>query len=169
MLYLVKNAAAVTTAAPTKVATGTAIKTLLQVKPLVPCKIVAWGASFDGVSAATPGVVELIETGTVGATITQYATADIDKIDAEAYSFGDPTVKLIDVSTTTSSGFTSTGEGAITATRLLDGPQLIGPTNQFIEQFPLGNYPYVPDGKVARIRVTFGTSVSGFAYMILAF
>ena len=56
-LYLLQNGAVGTTAAPVAVTTGTAIKTMLQIKPFNTCKIVEWGISFDGSAAATPGVV----------------------------------------------------------------------------------------------------------------
>ena len=54
-LYLIANGPMPTTAAQAPVTTGTAIKTLLQIKPFNTCKIVEWGVSFDGSAAATPG------------------------------------------------------------------------------------------------------------------
>jgi hypothetical protein len=70
-LYLIGNGAMQTTAAFVAVTTGTAIKTMLQVKPgaTTVLKIIEWGISFDGSAAATPGKVELIETD-VAATVT---------------------------------------------------------------------------------------------------
>jgi hypothetical protein len=69
-----------TTAAFAAVSTGTAIKTLLQVKPFNLARIVEWGISFDGSAAATPGKVELIETD-VAATVTASVDADVTKYD----------------------------------------------------------------------------------------
>ena len=54
------------------------------------------------------------------------AAADINKLDAEALAGGDPTTSLFAVGTT-STGYTSTGEGTITAVRMFD-VQFIAPT-----------------------------------------
>jgi hypothetical protein len=157
-----------TTAAFATVTTGNAVKTMLQIKPgaTVVAKIIEWGISFDGSSAATPGKVELIETD-VAATVTAAAAADITKLDSDALMGGDPTTALIAVGTT-STGYTSTGEGSITSVRNLDGPQLIAPTTQFVKQFPLGREPIIQAGKFGRIRVTFGTAVNAYCYVVLA-
>lgn len=156
-----------TTAAFATVTTGTSIKTLLQLKPgaTTILKICEWGISFDGSAAATPGKVELIETD-VAATVTASVTADITKINAEALAQGDPTTALIAVGTT-STGYTASSEGSITAIRNLDGPQLIAGTNQFIKQFPLGQEPIIQNGKFGRIRVTFGAAVNAYCYMVI--
>jgi hypothetical protein len=166
-LFLIGNGPQQTTAAFAVVATGTAIKTLLQVKPsaTLMMKIIEWGISFDGSAAATPGKVELIETD-VAATVTPSVAADITKLDSDALSGGDPTTNLIQVGTT-STGYTATAEGSTTAVRNLAGPQLIAPTNQFIQQFPLGCEPVVQVAKFARIRVTFGTTVNAYCYMVV--
>lgn len=157
-----------TTAAPAKVATGTVIKTMMQVKGVVPFRIVEWGYSYDGSAAATPGQIELIETGTIFATVTAYATADITRYDGEALLFGDPTTALITVGTS-ASGYTSTVEGSVVATRNLAGPQMTAPTNQLIQQFPLGYRPLVQAVNSLRIRMTFGTTVNATCYVILEF
>lgn len=156
-----------TTAAFAAVATGTSIKTMLQVKPgaTVTAKILEWGISFDGSAAATPGKVELIETD-VAATVTAAAAADFTKLDSDALMGGDPTTALFSVGTT-STGYTASGEGSITAVRNLAGPQFIAPTTQFIQQFPLGREPVIQAAKFARIRVTFGTTVNAYCYMVL--
>lgn len=167
MLYLLANGPMQTTAAFAAVATGTAIKTMLQFKPgaTVIAKIVEWGISFDGFAAALPGKVELIETD-VAATVTAYAAGDLTKLDSDALMGGDPTTALIAVGTT-SSGYTSTSEGTITAVRNLDAPQFIAPTTQYQKQLPLGREPTIQAGKFARIRVTFAASVNAYCYMIV--
>ncbi len=165
MLYLYQNAPMQTTAAPVKVATGTAIKTLLQLvlKSGVGGRIKEWGISFDGSAAATPGVVELIETD-VAATVTAAVAADITKIDGRALNLGDPTTAPVNVGTA-ATGYTASAEGTITAVRNLDGTQLIAPTNQFIHQFPLGDEPEMQAGKYYRIRVTFAATVNALCYI----
>jgi hypothetical protein len=164
-LYLIGNGPQQTTAAFAAVTTGTAIKTMMQIKPsaTIQMAIVEWGISFDGSAAATPGKVELIETD-VAATVTAYVAADLTKLDSDALMGGDPTTNLIVVGTT-SSGYTSTSEGTITAVRNLDGPQFIAPTTQFSKQFPLGQEPVVQISKFARIRVTFGAAVNAYCWM----
>jgi hypothetical protein len=165
--YLIGNGPMQTTAAFATVTTGTVIKTMLQVKPgaTVTARIIEWGISLDGSSAATPGKVELIETD-VAATVTASVANDLTKYDTAALLGGDPTTALFSVGTT-STGYTATAEGSITAVRNLAGPQLIAPTNQFIQQFPLGREPIIQAGKFARIRVTFGAAVNAYCYMIL--
>lgn len=164
-IYLIGNGPMQTTAAFAVVTTGTAIKTLLQVKlaATVQADIIEWGISFDGTAAATPGKVELIETD-VAATVTASAAADITKVDGEALLAGDPTTSLISVGTA-ATGYTATVEGSTTAARNLHGPQLIAPTNQFVYPFPLGQEPLIQAGKFMRIRVTFGTAINAYCYV----
>lgn len=167
MRYLFANGAMQTTAAPVVVTTGTSIKTLLQWKPLVLCKLIEWGISFDGSAAATPGKVELIETD-VAATVTAAVTADITRYDGEALLAGDMAGTLFSVGTS-ATGYTASAEGSTTATRDLDGPQLIAPTNQFIKQFPLGREPVIQANKFGRIRVTFGAAINAYCYIVVEF
>lgn len=165
-LYLIANGPSPTTAAQVPVTTGTAIKTLLQVKASAtkPFHIVEWGVSFDGSAAATPGKVELLETD-VAATVTAHVAAGIVEFDGEGLLGGDPTTNLFPVGTT-STGYTASGEGSITATRMFDC-QFVAPTNQYVKQFPLGCEPIVQVNLFARIRVTFGAAVNAYAYMIV--
>lgn len=165
-LYLIANGASPTTAAQVAVATGTSIKSLLQVKASAtkPFKIVEWGISFDGSAAATPIKVELLQTD-VAATVTAAAVADINKLDGESLAGGDQTTNLFPVGTT-STGYTSSAEGSITAVRMFD-VQFIAPTNQYVKQFPLGREPVVEISKFARIRVTAGATVNAYCYMIV--
>lgn len=166
--YIVYNGPMVTTAAPAKVTTAAVIKTMLQLLPAAnfPIDIVEWGISFDGSAAATPGVVELIDTGAVAATVTAFAAADVMPYkdpNAPANTAGVSGVPLN--LGTAQSGFTATVEGTITATRELD-VQLIAPTGQYVHQFPLGERPEVLPGKVLRVRVTFPVAVNALCYVI---
>jgi len=165
MLYLVANGPMPTTAAFASVTTGTAIKTMLQLKPAsgVDLIIAEWGISFDGYAAASPGKVELIETD-VAATVTASAAADITK-----YNNPDgPAANTALVSLgTTATGYTASGEGSITAVRNLDGPQFLAPSTQsFVKQFPLGREPVIKAGQFGRIRVTFGAAVNCYCYIL---
>lgn len=163
-LYFFANGPFPTTAAQAAVTTGTAIKTMLQVKGVtaVQYKVVEWGISFDGSAAATPIKCELLETGTVFATVTAAVAADIVK-------FGnpnDPTSTTFFSVGTTATGYTSTAEGTITATRVFDA-QFIAPTNQYVKQYPLGREPMVDAVSSLRIRVTAGAAVNAYCYVIL--
>jgi hypothetical protein len=166
--YIIYNAPMPTTAGIVKVTTGTAIKTLLQIKPAAnfPIKVVEWGISLDGFAAAAPGTVELIDTGTVFATVTASVAADVmpyDDPNAPANTAGASGVPLN--LGTAATGYTASAEGTITATRVLDG-QLIPPTGQYIHQFPLGREPGVVPGNCLRVRVTFAAAINGLCYVI---
>jgi hypothetical protein len=165
--YKIYNGPIPTTAALASVTTGTAIKTMLQVKPsaTLGLHVVEWGCSFDGSAAATPGKVELIETGTVAATVTASVANDINKYDAAALMGGDPTTNLIQVSTT-ATGYTATAEGTITASRLLMA-DMVAPTNQFVYQFPLGERPFVQANNILRVRVHFAAAINMICWVVV--
>jgi len=159
--YRIYNGVMPTTAKFVAVTTGTAIKTLLQLKPFNQCKIVAWGISFDGSAAATPIPVELLETGTVFATVTTLADADCFKLNG-----ADQAVASVAGLTmgTAATGFTGSAEGSITVTRLFDA-QLVAPTNQYIYQFPLGQEPVLVIGNSCRIRTHAAAAVNAIAWI----
>ncbi|MDE2471185.1 MAG: hypothetical protein KGL35_21230, partial [Bradyrhizobium sp.] len=119
-VFFAYNGPKVTTAAPADVSTGTAIKTLLQIQPASKkITIVEWGISFDGTSGV-PIKCELIDTQAINATVTAFASGDIVQLsgpsdDASLATLG-----------TAASGYTSSAEGTITSTRLLD-LQLVSP------------------------------------------
>ena len=162
-LYLIANGALPTAAAPVAVTTGTVIKTLLQLKPFNRVTIVEWGISFDGSAAATPVKCELLETGTVFATVTASVDADIPK-----FQGADPAVASVAGLTlgVAATGYTSSAEGTVTASRLFD-VQFVAPTNQYIKQFPLGREPVLIIGNACRIRVTVGVAINAYCYMII--
>jgi hypothetical protein len=173
--YLIHNSAAVTTAAPVKQPTGTAIRTMMQLAPAAgyPIRIIEWGCSFDASAAATPGQVELFAT-TVAATglSTAYVAGDIQP-------YGDPNTTANTAGTggvpfnlgTGLSGFATAAvtEGTVANARMFDC-QMIAPTNQYVKQFPLSREPEL-NGKQTveflRIRMTFGTSVNAYCYVIV--
>jgi hypothetical protein len=169
--YKIANYAMPTTAAPSGVTTGTSIKTMLQFKPsaTIGARIIQWGYALDSSAQATSAKIELIETD-VAATVTASVANDLVKWDAAALMGGDQTTNLIQVGTS-ATGYTSTAEGSITATRELDSPQFVTTGTSFAvkwdSQFPLGREPFVQISKFARIRVTFGTAVNMYCYMIV--
>lgn len=172
-VYIISNTTTTTTAAPVKQPTGTAIRTMLQIalSTGVPtAKIIEWGCSFDGSAAATPGQIELVETGTVFATVTTAsAVGDIILLNGPNNTANTSGTSGVPFNLGTAlTGFTTTAgtEGSISATREFDA-QLIAPTNQYIKQFPLGREPELKPGNALRIRATFGTTVNMYAYVVI--
>lgn len=162
-LYLIANGPMPTTAAQVPVTTGVAIKTLLQVKPFNLARIVEWGISFKGFAAAEPIKVELLETGTVFATVTASADADIAKLNDLSSAAASVAGLTLGTSAT---GYTGTAEGTIVAVRMFD-VQFIAPTNQYVKQFPLGREPVINLASAGRIRVTAAAAVDAYCYMVL--
>ena len=163
MLYTIFNGPMPTTASFVAVTTGTAIKTLLQLKPFNIVKIVEWGISFDGSAAATPILVELLDTGTVFATVTASVDADVMKMDGAEGAVASVAGLTLGTAAT---GYTGSAEGAITAVKIFDA-QFIAPTNQYVKQFPLGREPKCIIGNAVRIRVKAGTAVNAIAYLVV--
>lgn len=140
-------------------ATGTTVKTLLQIATpsTEDMKIVEWGISFDGSTSATPVLVELIDTN-VAATVTAYVAADVIKLNAP-----NDAASLITLGTT-ASGYNASAEGTITAARSLD-TQLIAPSSSYFKQYPLGREPAVAVSRFLRVRVTAPATVNAVAYV----
>jgi hypothetical protein len=161
-IYNVFNGPAPTTAAQAKVATGTDIITLLQLRSTQLIRILEWGISFDGSAAATPIQVGLMATGTVFATVTAHVDAGVPKFNPASES---PVASVAGITyTTTGTGYTSSGEGSIATSRMFDH-QLVAPTNQYVKQFPLGREPILGIGESGRIRVHAGTTVNAICYV----
>lgn len=164
--YAVWNGPMPTTAPVQKVTTSTSTKTMLQVAPNVPIKVVEWGVSFDGSAAATPGYCELIDTGTVFGTVTAYAVSDVMPFfdpNAPANTSGGTGTPL--KLGTALSGYTCTAEGSITASRV-GATRLVAPTNDEIQQYPLSREFGVLPGDCLRVRMTFGTAINALCYVI---
>jgi hypothetical protein len=136
---------------------------MLQLKTFNVVKIVEWGVSFDGASAAAGIKCELIDTGTVFGTVTASADADVFKLggsDQAAASVAGLTLG------TSATGYTCTSEGSITATKIFD-LQYVQPTGQYVKQFPLGREPTVIVGNACRIRLHAAAAVNAYCYMVV--
>ena len=159
--FFAANGAAPTTASYVAVTTGTAIKTMLQVLPGAnnPIWIKAWGISFDGSAAATPIACELMTTGTIAATVTAHAAAGVQPWQPG----GVVPVSTVTLSTT-GTGYTSSAEGTITASKTFD-LQFIAPTNQYVMMFPLGDEPMVKAADVLRIRLDATAAVNCYCWI----
>jgi hypothetical protein len=164
MLYKIYNGPFPTTAAQLAVTTGTAIKTMLQVKGVaaVKFKVHSWGVSMDGAAAAAGVQWELVETGTVFATVTASAAADILPFD----DAGAPTSTTFFSVGTAATGYTASAEGTITATRIFDS-QFVQPTGQYAWEFSLGNEPEVSAVNSLRIRCKAAAAVNAICWIVL--
>lgn len=167
--YQMFNGPFPTTASQAVVTSGTSIKTMLQVKGVtaVRYKIKEWGITLDGAAASTV-ICELLETGTVFATVTASAAADLPGFDAQGLATTSTTYFSVGTSAT---GYTSTSEGSITATRVFDVQQLTCPATgagaQYVKQFPLGSEPYCDAVSALRIRVKASAAVNVICYVTL--
>src|SRR3990167_2754880 len=165
MKYMIMNGAVATSVSQEMGSVPEGIRTLLQVKGVagVQLRISEWGISFNGSAADTPVRCELMETGTVFATVTahNYAT-DLVKYDNP----NNPTSTTYFALGTAATGYNASAEGSITAGRVFDA-QMVAPTNQYVKQFPLGQEPVINVGTSMRIRVTAGAAVNAYCYMTI--
>lgn len=155
--YRIYNAAMPTTAALASVTTNTVIQTLLQLA--VPAgrafQIPAWGFTVDDVPGAD-GVIELVDTAAIAATVTAHASTGIVKLDNTI----DTSLATLGVNAT---GFTATAEGAIVATRVLDVVRLSSTSaeitqNPYEKEWPWHRIPTVGASRFLRVRATTPTT-----------
>lgn len=134
-------------------ATAGTVKTLLQLKlgGTGKGRIIEWGYIFTATPSG-PVQMELVETGTVFATVTSASTTDV-------VNYNDVTGPTSNfVAGTSASGYTASAEGTITATRLLG--QTYDSATYFKEKFPLGREPEIGNGTSLRIRATPSTNAA---------
>jgi hypothetical protein len=141
-----------------EVATGTAIKTLLQVA--VPAttdiRVVAWGVSFDGVSStAAPGVLTLLDTD-VAATVTTLTPEEWGSEDNQA---------SLCLGGAALTGYNGTVENTIAVSRILDG-QEVHPQTGYSVWFPMPALPRVKAGRFLRIRALFAADVNAIPWVL---
>lgn len=153
--FKIYNGPMPTTAAQASVATGTAVKTMLQLKAGTKGLIITgWGYSLDTEQAAA-GTVELLKTD-VAATVTATAAADIVAV-------ATPTVTSTLSLGTSATGYTGSAEGSITTTSVFEAVKLgvsttYGSDLFYQRYFERDERPFVAAGKILRVRVTAGTS-----------
>lgn len=162
--YIAWNAATgALTGPPTAVATSATsgtVKTMLQIAPNSNQKIriVEWGYLFDSLPSA-PVRMELVETD-VAATVTAHVAAGVTKYNDASGPGSQVTLS------TTATGYTSSNENTITASRLL--AYQYDTAIFFKQQFPLGREPEVNASKFLRLRATpsSNSAVNVTAYII---
>lgn len=155
--YTCWNAAMATTAAQASVATGTTIKTMLQIATPATRQIVilGWGFTLDDPPGAD-SIFELIETD-VAASVTAHVASGVQPVNP-----GMP-ASLVTLGAA-ATGFTSTAEGAITTTRIFDSVSMssvsaeAAPFLSYEKEFPDYRLPTVAVSKFLRIRATTPTS-----------
>lgn len=171
--YMIYNSAQATTAAPVKQPTGTAIRTMMQLAPLVssyPIRLIEWGFSLD--SYATAGEVELFACTGAATMSSAYAAADVqpygDRLNTPANTAG-TTGSPLSLGTALS-GFATAAvtEGTVANYRGFD--LQLDPQGPYVKQFPLGREPQFGGNSATqeflRCRMTFGTSVNAYIYVI---
>lgn len=159
-IFAAWNGPAPTTAGQATVATGTVIKTMLQIATPATAglTLVEWGISFNGSAAATPVLVELVTTGAVAATVTAFTATDITRYNQRAQA------SLVTLGVG-ASGYTASAEGAITTVDTFDA-HLLPPTAPFVKQWPLAREVDIEASTFLRVRVTAGTSINAICYVI---
>lgn len=159
MTYKVFNFAMPTTTPPSPVATGTALKTMLQlVSATKNLQIVSWDYTMSALPGAA-GTVELLQTD-VAATVTAHTATGIINLDPGG------TTTTLTLSSTTGTGFTASAEGTVTTTRMFDVdiiPTASGlvPIN-YDYQYVFDERPVCAAGKFLRVRVNTPTSGVNF-------
>ena len=158
--YAVTNGAAPGVAAAVAITTGTAIKTHIQLAtntatPAI--RVVEWWTEFNGATAATPIVVELIRhTGGPQTTLIAYVAGDIAKVN-------DPNAPASSIQLGTAlSGFSNTTTEVTPTTAVSLETHFVPPTSGIYVQFPLGREPEVQIAAFSRVRTTAGVAVLAY-------
>lgn len=153
--YKALNGPAPTTAAQASVATGTSVKTMLQLKAGAGGIIVTgWGYSLDTEQAAV-GTIELLKTD-VAATVTAFVAGDVTAL-------GTPSTASTLSLGVAASGYTASAEGTITAVDVFDAVKLpisttAAPHMLYVKDFTKDTRIFIPSGGFLRVRATLGTS-----------
>jgi len=157
-LYYVQNAAYPTTAAPVKVATGTAIKTMIQIvaPSTVAIRVIEWGISLD-----TPASASIVACELFGSTGTATTGTAITPVEYASFS----AVPSLCVGGTNLTCFAPATEGTPAAYRPFDW-QLLVPPVSYVKQWPLGREPQSNLSTVVRVRVTASVTCNCAAYVV---
>lgn len=152
--YGVYNGAAVTTAAPVAVTTGTVVKTMIQLNTSASAeaRVIEWWWEGSASAAQSPAVIELMFVGSGAATVTAYANGDVKKYEPNAKN------TLITLGTS-ASGFSASVEGTPAGGTSSITHQL-QPTTGYYFQYPLGREPEAPVSTFIRLRNTVSPAVN---------
>lgn len=142
----------------TEVATGTAIKTLLQigVPSTTDIRVYGWGVSFEGIVATgEPGEVTLIDID-VAATVTTLTPEKWGNANAQ---------NSLCVGGTALTGYNATAEGTIAGSTILD-PQKVHPQTGYSIWFPADARPLIAASRFLRIRSNFTVDVNAVPWIL---
>lgn len=153
-----------TTAAMSPIATGTTIKTLLQIATpsTRQLQIISWGYTLDKLPGAV-GTIELIQTD-VAATVTAHVAAGVQPLDPNAPA----SLMTLGAAAT---GYAASAEGTTTASRVFDTDEIaitagLQPLT-WDYQFMPDERPIVAVSKFLRVRITTPTSgVNALAWVV---
>ena len=151
-LFKVYSAAVPTTAAMVRIATGTAIKTHLQLTAAATNEptIVAWGVDFESVPSVFVNC-ELIQTTTVAGTGATAVTPT---------PMRSPVVAAV-----TTAGFGPSAEGTVVATtKVFDSRLLMA--QSFAWEFSLGREPVLAASQVLRVRMTTSVTINALCWIM---
>lgn len=149
-IYRTYSAAVPTTAAMVSIATGTAIKTHLQITApsTRELTIIGWGVAFE-VTPTAFVKVELINTTTVAGTGMTAVT---------------PTILQGVAASLATAGFGPSAEGSVVATtETYDAPILL--TNLYTREWSLGREPNVAASNVIRVRMTTSVTINALCWI----
>ena len=157
--YGVMNSAAPGANPAQGISTGTVTRTQIQIAtntttPAI--RFVEYWTEFNGSTAATPIIVELMRHTTAPqTTLTAYVTADIAR-------FNDPNAPTSSIQLGTGlSGFSNTTtEVTPTGTPVSLETHYVPPTSGIYVQFPLGREPEIQVAAFARLRTQAGAAVT---------
>lgn len=161
--YRAWNAPMPTTAAIAKVTTGTAVKTMLQLATPSTrmIRLVEWGFTLD-TNPAGIGIVELLQAN-VAATVTAHVASGVQPLNPGAPA----SLLTLGVSAT---GYTSTAEGTITASRVLDSKLVpnanTGDSLTYVYQWVPDARPIIAVSSFVRVRTTFASASNMLTYVV---
>jgi hypothetical protein len=156
--YWVQNGAFATTAAPVKVATGTAVKTMIQVgvPSTVAVKVTAWGISFD-----TPATASIINAELFGCTGAASTGTAITPMEYGTFS----AVPSLCVGGTALTCWAPGTEGTVAAYRPMDLATIVPPA-VYVRDWPLGREPQTNLSTFVRVRVTATVTCNCYCWII---
>lgn len=163
MLFITGNHPMQTTAPPAAVTTGTATKTMLQIATATtrPIRVVKWSVQFATAPTA-PITCELIETGTVFATVTAHGAGGVQPYDRGVTAGAVSIVQL----GTALTGYTASAEGTIVATRVGDIQVIPIGVGSYTWEWSLGREFEVAAGRSLRVRMTTATTIGALCWIV---
>jgi hypothetical protein len=162
--YKCFNAPMQTTAGIVAVATGTSIKTMLQIATpsTRQMQLISWGYTLSAPPGSGTGLIELIQTD-VAATVTAHSASGVQPLDPNAPA------SLMTLGTS-ATGFTATVEGSTTAVRTFDADQVSATAGaqsmNYDYQFMPDERPIMAVSKFLRVRATFAASVNLLCWVV---